>query len=287
MQVWKPILFTLCASSLAPAASREIVELQRDMASLTQQVRTLQTTLDERLAAINTLVERTLDSVNKTNTSMTVLENGLRERLSQQLSAPVAGMSSRMDQMGTDFTAVRESLADLNERMAKMQAQIADLSNTVKVLQSPAAPPPLGSTSGPPPGMSSNQLFESATRDRSSGNLDLAMQGFQEYLKWFGNSDLAPSAQFNVGQIQYDKGDFKAAVDSFDAVLERFPENNKTADAMYMKGMALLKAGQRNEAGKEFLSVIQKYPTADVTAKARAQRRALGLSVPASSKSRR
>jgi tol-pal system protein YbgF len=257
------------------------------MASLTQQVRTLQTTLDDRLSAINVLVDRTLESVNKTNASMTTLENSLRERLSQQLSAPVAGMTNKMDQMGTDFTAVRESLADLNERVAKMQAQIVDLSNTMKVLQTPAAPPPLGSASGPPPGMSSSQLFETATRDRSSGNLDLALQGFQEYLKWFGDTELAPSAQFNVGQIQYDKGDFRAAVGSFDTVLERFPENNKTPDAMYMKGMALMKAGQRNEAAREFLNVIQKYPTADVAPKARAQRRALGLGVPASSKSRR
>jgi tol-pal system protein YbgF len=119
-------------------------------------------------------------------------------------------------------------------------------------------------------------------RDRSGGNPDLALQGFQEYLKWFGTSELAPSAQFYVGQIYYDKGDFDNAVKAFDTVLERFAENNKTAEAMYMKGMSLLKSGQRTQAGQEFLTVIQKYPNSGVAPNAKVQRKALGLSVPGS-----
>ena len=113
--------------------------------------------------------------------------------------------------------------------------------------------------------------------DRSSGNLDLSLNGFEEYLKYFGQTELAPNAQFYIGQIYYDKADFPNAIKGFDMVLERFPENSKTPDAMYMKGMALLKSTQRNEAAKEFLSVIQKFPNAEVAAKARQQRRALGL----------
>ncbi|MEJ7605912.1 MAG: tetratricopeptide repeat protein [Bryobacteraceae bacterium] len=117
-------------------------------------------------------------------------------------------------------------------------------------------------------------------RDRSGGNFELAIQGFQEYLKYFSTTELAPNAQFYIGQVHFDKNDYSNALQAFDLVLERFPENNKTADAMYMKGMTLLKAGQRNEAGKEFLNVIQKYPNAEVTAKARSQRKALGLNIP-------
>ena len=128
--------------------------------------------------------------------------------------------------------------------------------------------------------MSAKSVYETALRDRSGGNLDLAMQGFQEYLRYYGNTELAPNAQFYIGQIHYDKNEFEPALQAFDAVLEKYPENNKTADAMYMKGMALLKSGQRNEAAREFLNVITKYPNAEVAAKARTQRKALGLSVP-------
>jgi tol-pal system protein YbgF len=214
----------------------------------------------------------------------------LRERLSQQLITPVANLSTKMDQMSTDFNGVRESVSDLNERLGKIQTQIVDLSNTVKVLQSPPAPPPgagtvpgtmaPGAPAGPPAGMSAKQVYESALRDQSGGNLDLAQQGFEEYLKWFSDTELAPNAQFYIGEISYSKNDFANAIKAYDAVLERFPENNKTPDAMFKKGMALLRSGQRNQAGQEFLAVIQKFPNSEVAQKARAQRKALGLSVP-------
>jgi tol-pal system protein YbgF len=188
--------------------------------------------------------------------------------------------------MSTDFAGVRETVTDLNERIGKIQAQLVDMNNTIRTLQAPPAPPPSAAAtggvaqSGPPPGMSPTQVYETAMKDRSGGNLDLARQGFEEYLKWFGNTDLAPNAQFYIGSIHYDKNELEPAIQAFDAVLERFPENNKTPDAMYMKGMALLKSGQRTHAAAEFLNVIQKYPSAEVATKARAQRRALGLSVP-------
>jgi tol-pal system protein YbgF len=204
--------------------------------------------------------------------------------LSQQLAAPIAGVSTKVDQMGTDFAGVRETVTDLNERIGKIQTQLVEMNNTIRTLQAPPAPPPSAAPtaqSGPPPGMSPTQLYETAMKDRSGGNLDLARQGFQEYLKWFSNTDLAPNAQFYIGTIHYDKNEFEPAILAFDAVLERYPENNKTPDAMYMKGMSLLKSGQRTQAAAEFLTVIQKYPTSEVATKARAQRRALGLSVPA------
>ena len=299
MQVTKPALFALLAApALFGAPAKEIVQIQRDIALLQDQVRSVQQSMDERLVKLTTLVEQTLQSVSKTNTSVAVLESGLRDRLSQQLAAPITGVSTKVDQMSTDFQSVRESVADMNERMSKIQAQIVELSNVVRTIQAPPPPPPAtggsaegGPAGGPPAGISPTQLYESAMRDRSSGQFDLAMQGFQEYLKWFSNTELAPNAQFYVGQIFYDKNDFRNAIGAFDTVLEKFPENNKTPDAIYMKGMSLLKDGQRTQAGQEFLSVIQKYPTSEVATKARAQRRALGLSVPAaapaSSKRRR
>lgn len=293
MQLSKTALIALLASSAGFAADREIIELQRDVAAVQEQVRTLQRTIDERMAALTALVQQALESGNKANNSLAGLDKA-QERLTQQIAAPVAGLSTKMDQMSNDFTTVRESVADLNERISKVQTQLVDLNNTVKVLQSPAAPPPpggvgaLGSASGsPPPGMSAKELYDSASRDRSTGNVDLAMQGFQEYLKWYSTTELAPNAQFYVGQIYYDKTDYSNAIQAFDAVLEKFQENNKTADAMYMKGMALLKSGQRTEAAQEFLTVAQKFPNSEVAAKARSQRKALGLNTPGSTSTRK
>ena len=296
MQFIRPVLLIGLAASTGFGASKEIIQIQRDIAQLQDQVQTLQRTVDERVTRLTTLVEQALAAANKSNTAMAVMESGLRDRLAQQLTAPVATLGTKVDQMSSDFAAVRESVADLNERIGKLQLQITDLSNTVKVLQTPPAPPPSAApqggagapAAGPPQGLSAVQLYETAQKDKRGGNLDLAAQGFQEYLKWFPNTDLAPNAQFALGEILMSKSDYQGAIQAFDAVLERFPENNKTPDALYMKGAALLRAGQRNQAAQEFLAVVQKYPTSQVAVKAREQRKALGLSSPsAAGQSRR
>lgn len=285
MRLISPVLVALLAAPGLFAASKEIVQIQRDIALLQDQIRTMQQSQDAQLVKLVTLVEQALQAGTKANTSLAVLESGLRDRLSQQLSAPIASVGAKVDQMTTDFSTVRETVSDLNERLSKIQAQLVQMDNTIRTLQAPPPPPPsptdTAAQTGPPPGLSPTQLYETAMKDRSGGNLDLARQGFEEYLKWFTNTDLAPNAQFYIGTIHYDKNEFEPAILAFDAVLERFPENNKTPDAMYMKGMSLLKSGQRTQAGAEFLQVLQKYPTSEVATKARAQRRALGLSVPA------
>ncbi len=290
-QLSRPAVILLAAASLGfGAPSKEMIQLQRDIAQLQDQVRQLQSATNERLAAITTLLQQALETSSKTNTSVAVLESGLRDRLSQQLSAPITGVSTKVDQMSTEFQSLRENVSAVNETLAKMQQQLVDLNASVKILQAPAPPPPGSGTppagfgaaaGGPPAGITAQGLYQSALTDRSRGNFDLAMQGFQEYLKWFGDTELAPNAQFYIGQIAYDKNDFPGAIQAFDTVLEKYGDNtNKSADAMYMKGMALLKSGQRTQAAQEFLTVIQKYPNSEVAPKARTQRQALGLSTP-------
>lgn len=298
MKYSKILLCFLVPAAMFAAPNKEILELSRDVNNLQDQVRTMQRTLDEKVGQMQLQLTQALEALGKNNTSIAVLQSGINDRMSEQgrnLIAPVAGLNSKVDQMGTDFRALRESVDDLSSRMQKLQAQLTDLANTIKIMQNPPTPPPAGTTqdagSGnapvggatPPAGMSARQLYDQAQRDRSSGNFDLAMQGFDAYLKYYPTGDLAPNAQFFIGQVYYDKGDFANSIKAFDSVLEKYSENSKTADAMYMKGMALWKSGQPTAAGKEFLNVIQKYPRSEVAPKAREARKALGLSVPSAS----
>lgn len=274
---------------LLAAPNKEHLAIQRDIAQLQEQVKALESTLTERMIQLDTLLKQSLDQSTRTNATLAVIENNFRDRLDRQatnLAGPVAALGSKLDQMAAEFQTLRESVSDLTAQMAKLQAQLVDITNTLKVMQAPPSPPGPAPSSGPPQGVSAQQLYDNARRDQMSGNFDLALQGYQEFLKWYGNTELAPNAQYHIGEIYYFKGDLDNALKAFDAVLERYPENNKTPDAMYMKGMTLLKSGQRTEAGREFLNVIQKYPRSEVAQKAREQRKALGLSVPGVTPSR-
>ena len=286
------LLLPLVLLTIAPsgfAQKKETVELQRDMALLQEQVRTMQRSMDEKFATLKLLIEQTLESANKANIAVAVLESGIRDKLRDQeakLVVPVANVGSKVDSFSEEMKGLRGSVEDVNSKMGKMQAQILDLANAVKTLAAPPIPPPGAATSatapsvpaGPPAGVSAESLYNNAMRDRLGGNADLALAGFSDYLKYFGNTDLAPNSQYYLGELYYGKGDMDAALRAFDTVLEKYPDNNKTPDAIYMKGKVLMKMNERNEAAKQFRDLRKRFPTHDLAAKSATELKALGLS---------
>src|SRR3984893_8969184 len=227
-------------------ANKEMVELQRDVAMLQDQVRTLQRALDEKTSILQTLLQQTLDQTNKSNTSIAVLQSNFRETLQEQqrsVSAPIAGVGSRVDQMAEEFRAVREAVLDMSSRMAKLDAKVTDMQNALNVIRNPPSAPPQAASGGsapPPAGMSVEATYTNAYKDFSGGNYDLAYQEFSDCVKYFPSADLASNCQFYIGDIYYRKKDFAHAIDAYDAVLEHYPDGNKTADAHLMKGLSLV-----------------------------------------------
>jgi tol-pal system protein YbgF len=284
-------LLGLLAVPMLFGQKKEILEMQRDILQMQDQVRSLQRSQDEKLAAIQVLLQQTLDAANKANTATAVLEASLRDKLKDQeknLVVPVAGLGSKVDQLSSDFSGVRESVADLTSRLGKLQNQVSDLSQAIRTLSAPPPPPP-GATptaGNPPAGVSAEQLYNAAMRDRTSGNADLAISQFKDYLQYFGNSDLAPNVQFYIGEIEYLRGDYTAALAAFDKLLEAYPDNVKTSDALLLKGRALVKSGFKAEARTEFDTLIKKFPSHENAAKARMELRALSTAAPARTKKR-
>jgi tol-pal system protein YbgF len=263
----------------------------------------MQRTEDEKFAAMQALVQQTLESVNRTNTAVAVMENKINDALKaqQQLAGgAVANVGQKLDQMAEDFRAVRESVLDMNTRMGKLDAKMADLQNLINTVRTP--PPPAPGTSpngdmgnnmttqvptGPPAGMQAGTTYTNAFRDYKTGKYDLALQEFGDYLKYFPKTDFAPNAQFYLGDIYYRKGDYENAVPAFDALLEQYSENGKTADAHYMKGLSLRKMEKRDAAAKEFREVIAKYPDSELVPNAKEQLKLMGLSAGAAKRTRR
>jgi tol-pal system protein YbgF len=295
------VLVFLAAAPLSFGASKEIQELQRDVSILQDQVRTMQKDFGEKLVTMQTLVQTTLDGVNRTNNLVNVMENRFNDAMRQQqqaVGAPVQAVGQKLDQMSEDFRAVRESVLDMNTRMAKLDAKLADLQNVVNAIRMPPPPPP-GSTdttgaaqttpvqAGPPAGLSADTLYSNGYRDYSTGKTDLALQEFNDYLKYFPATLFAGNAQYYIGDIKYKAADYPGALQAFDAVLERYPDGTKTPDSHYMKALCYLKLNKNDAAATEFRDIIKHYPDTDLAQKARARLREMGLSAGPTSANRR
>ncbi len=272
------IALLLCPAGIF-AQKQQIQELQRDMALLQDEVRGM----NERLTNLTVMVEQLMSKMSNTNTTVTVLDSSIKDSLKkqeQQIAEPIAGLGAKVDQMSSEFRYVRESIADLNSRVGRVQNQITDLRDGLQIMAAPPPPPGAGDSAamgGTPPMGSAASLYNNARRDQSGGKMDLALMQYQDFLKFYPNSDLAPAAQYGIGEIYFAKGDYEAARQAFDLVLEKYPENPQTPDAMFMKAMSLAQANQDRAAAREFRALVKRYPDTGLTRRAEEELAKLGV----------
>ena len=287
----------LMLSGSAFGASKEMQEMQRDIAQLQDQIRSMQSSFDQKMAAVQALVQQAADAASKANTNVSVLSAGVSSTLERELKqslTPVAGLAAKVDNTNNDVSELRNNVQDLNNSVNRIQQMMTDLNNSVKVMSAPAAPPPSPGSSGTaigggPPAASSSPssappaeaLFTTATRDENGGKFDLAISEYQDFIRFYPENPNAARAQFNIGNTRYTQQKFEQAASEFDVVITKYPEDTTlTPQAYFMKGMSL-KNTNKSGAIQAWRALIAKYPRSDSAAQAKEQLRAMGVSVTA------
>ena len=264
----------------AGAVAREMIELQNGVTQLIQGQQAMQTAITQNAAVQRTLIEQSLDSVNKLSTSMAAVQKN-----TQDFSA---ASGARLDTMGTQVQGLSDNVADLQARLGKLDQKLTDIQNTLQNVDSKMAAPPsatipaTGGASGLAPGASSappasaDVLYSNGLRDINGKHYDLATQEFQDYLKYYSETDLASNAQFYLGEIAFMQGQYQQALDAYNKVIENYPKSFKTASARMRKGFCLAELGQKAAAIRELRTVVRQYPGTDEAKRSAAKLRELG-----------
>ena len=100
------------------------------------------------------------------------------------------------------------------------------------------------------------------------GNLDVAMDGFSQFLTEYPTSDLAANAQYWLGECYYGKKDYARAIEAFDRVKVGYPSSEKVPSALLKKGFAYLALKDRNRASSVWRQVVDGYPNSPEAGKA-------------------
>jgi tol-pal system protein YbgF len=286
---------TLFGPAPAGAVAREIIELQNGVTQLIQGQQSMQTEITQNAAVTRTLIEQSLDSVNKLNSSMSAVQ-----KTTQDFSA---ASGARLDTMGTQVQGLSDNVGDLQARLGKLDQKLTDIQNTLQNVDSKLASPapgpgpapsspmgggggpmpgnspgpgaPSASASGPPPA-SADVLYSNGLRDINGKHYDLATQEFQDYLRYYGDTDLASNAQFYLGEVAFMQNQFQAALDAYNKVIENYPKSFKTASARMRKGFCLSELGQKASAVRELRAVVRIYPGTDEAKRAAAKLREMG-----------
>jgi len=275
------------------AVSKETLQMMQQLDALQQAVQNLQKTVDTQTAILRTLVEQASDNVNKIKSNMDDLRDSTQKNL--------ATSSARIDSISGQIQALSESLDEAKTRIGKLGEQLAKTQDIIQTLststQAAPAAPVAGSAPGTPasPGAGApvagsetkpqvnvpdpDSLYNSGLSYYNGGQYDLAVQAFQDYLRYYGETDRASNAQFYIGDSYYSQKNYKSAIAEYDKCIERYPGGNKAAAAQLKKGFALLELGERGAGLRELRSLIEQYPNSREADLARQRLRKLGYNV--------
>ena len=169
---------------------------------------------------------------------------------------------------------LREKSDDTNVRLATMTQEIESLRQAIQAMPAPAPPQPVGDPTDPasvatpptapvslaPSGVSPGKAWDAAWNDYTSGQYDLAIQGFEFFLKTFPNSPQAGQAQLNIGNSLYLQGKYKEAIAAFQQVVTGYAGSSAVPQAYFKLGQSYEALKQPDLARRAYETVIKEHP---------------------------
>jgi tol-pal system protein YbgF len=186
---------------------------------------------------------------------------------------------------------LREKADETNVRLSTMTQEVQALRQTVASMPAPApapvsptgdpiptdpaAPPVAGNQPGagaPPPNISPTQLWDRVYALYTAGQFDLAIEGFQSYIRAFPTSPQADDAQLYIGYSLYNAGKYAEAVTALQRVISSYPQSDSLPAAYYKLGLTYEALKQYQPARSAFETVIKNH---GATSEAQLARQAL------------
>ena len=266
----------ILAPQPAGAVSKEMIQLQQQVAQLLQAQQDLRSTVDTNSAALRTMVQQSLDSVNKLNGEMVAVQRTVQDAQ--------ANSGARIDTLTQQTQGLSDNLQDVQARVARLSQQLTDLQNLLQSIDAKVSGGTPGAAGGPgagagnpptstTPPISPDTLYQNALRDYTSGKYDLAHQEFSDYIANFPSNDLASNSQFYLGEIAYAQNDFKGAIAAYDTVLTNYPKSFKIPASLLKKGMAELELRRKTAGTRDLREVIRRFPSSEEARRAQARLR--------------
>jgi TolA-binding protein len=263
-------LLVVGAAAPASAANKEHQQLMADIRMLQEQTQLLQNLLgqfNEALKAVNTRLDQQSESNRKL----------------------AADQKLAIDNLTNDARVIREKLDDNNVRVGSLTQEVDALRRSMQQMATrPAATDPFGggdpsaapSGAASPPGgappstgapaaatptmtASPRQVWDAAYADYTSGQYDLAVLGFEAYIRNFPKSDSADDAQVLICAAFLADKKYQKAVDACDTAIRTYPTGNAIPDAYFRKGLALADMRDVNGARNAWETVVRNFPDSD------------------------
>ena len=177
----------------------------------------------------------------------------------------------------------RDMYIDLDTRLRRLEQQSAAGPAPVPAAPGAVAPAPAPAASAPaaipttPPvaavttanAGAENQTYDAAQAQRRIGNYQGAIVAFQNFIKQYPQSNLAPRAQYWIGDSYFNLRDFKLAIASQQMLIRTYPDSPSVPDAMLNIASSQIEMGESITGRRTLEDLVAKYPVSDAADKAK------------------
>jgi tol-pal system protein YbgF len=247
--------------------SERLDEVRQDNAQMVRLVNQMKTQLDEAVRQMNSLSAQVTRATAAAEAAAAAASAGPPPPGGDMSSAPsgTAGAPAGSTTTPGSTTAGGRATSGSPTTAAPPPAP---------VVSSPSNPAPLATGTG-----EAFATYNAGVNQLNRGNIVSARTAFTDIVSRFPNHELAPEAQYRLGEIFVIEGRQTEAIAAFDKIPQLYPRAPKVPDALYQVGVLYMQSrasDAKANARRYFERVIQNYGTSAAATQAAARLKELG-----------
>jgi tol-pal system protein YbgF len=227
-----------------------------------QQLRAALLGLGDTLKALNARLDTDAGRAQKTFADQKLIVEGVAET-TRILREKADETNVRLSSMTQELQSLRQNLQSMPTPTPSVSLPpTGDPGTGDPGAPAPGAGGPPATAANPPPNVSPTQMWDRVYAVYTGGQFDLAVEGFQAYIRTFPTSPQADDAQLYIGYSLYSAGKYQEAAAALQRVISNYPQSDSVPPAYYKLGLAYEAMKQFEPARRAFETVIKNYPKA-------------------------
>ena len=264
-------------------ARKQIAAERKRLDALSTDIKNQQQAADTRFAKVEealksqalldlfTQIEALKADLNKLRGQIEVLNNNVENSAKRQrdMYTDLDSRLTRIEQHGGAVPPVPTAApaavtAPVTAPVAATPAPAAAAS-AASATATTASPP--ASIPGDPAAEARN--YDAAQAQRRLGNYQGAIVAFQNFLAQYPKSNLAPRAQYWIGDSYFNLRDFRLAIAAQQTLVKTYPDSATVPDAMLNIASSQIEMGETIAGKKSLEEILQKFPISEAAGKAK------------------
>jgi tol-pal system protein YbgF len=212
---------------------------------------------DEARQQVNDLRIRTNERFDNQSKAQLELANQI-----EQLKAEVARLRGQVETLTYELETTKKRqqdfYIDLDGRVRRFETAATQKAADEAAAPAAEAPPPAPAKKSDP--AEEARVYEAALNQFKAGKYKESATAFEAFVKAYPDSDLAPSAQYWLGNSHYGQRECKKAIEAQKVVVARWGTHPKAADAMLNMATCQQELGDAKTAKQTLEQLVARYP---------------------------